>query len=100
MPIDTGKSVQRLVGMFHAYKEAAEAENRLAEWLEVPVNIAFEFDAELECTAVLVIDGLQVCAMTCSDPTSAIDELVCWSWGTLVIATGSCVWDWGEFAEA
>ncbi len=96
----TEKPNDRLLGMFQAYKEAAEAEMRLEDWLGMPVTIMVEFDSGLECTTSLVIDGRCVCSMACSDPVTAVDELICWAWGTLVIATGSCVWDWGEFAEA
>ena len=100
MPAGTEKSVGRLLGMFHAYHEAAEAEMRLEEWLRLSVKIEVEFDSGMYCTTTLFIDDRAVCSMTCSDPATAVDEIICWAWGTLVIATGSCVWDWGEFAEA
>ena len=94
------KEINRLFGIIYAYEEATDAEEKLADWLGVSVKIVVELGCSVGCIAILLVDGQELCRMHGADPVSAVDELIRWAWGTLVIATGTCVWDRDEVAEA
>ena len=93
--------------VMYANEKACELEDRLSEWLDAEVYVWFSLEAakldeegDSAVVATISVDDQWLCSMRDVDAVSAIDDLSSWAWGTLVISSGACVWDWGDFAEA
>ena len=85
MYMEAMNTMDRMLCLFEACKDAVEYEKRLSHWLGSIVKIEVKYDDDNTATAEIFVDELQVCELNADDPVSALDELMGWVWATMVM---------------
>lgn len=83
--MESPNTMDRMLCLFQACRDAVEYEKKLSHWLGSIVKLEVEYDVNNTATAKILVDELVVCELNADDPVIALDELMCWVWGTMVI---------------